>query len=65
MEKDKMSPLDRFIGLLQLEKKDVTQVLFYAIFAGVVSLSLPLGVQQLLIYFRLHKLLRLGCFWWY
>ena len=48
MEKDKMSPLDRFIGLLQLEKKDVTQVLFYAIFAGVVSLSLPLGVQAII-----------------
>lgn len=48
MEKDTMSPLRRFIGLLQLEKKDVTQVLFYAIFAGIVSLSLPLGVQAII-----------------
>lgn len=48
MEKEKMSPLRRFIGLLQLEKKDVTQVLFYAIFAGIVSLSLPLGVQAII-----------------
>lgn len=43
-----MSPLRRFIGLLQLEKKDVIQVLYYAIFAGIVSLSLPLGVQAII-----------------
>ena len=48
MEKEVMSPLKRFVGLLQLEKKDVTQVMFYAIFAGIVSLSLPLGVQAII-----------------
>ena len=32
----------RFVGLLKLDKKDIRQIFFYAIFAGLVSLSLPL-----------------------
>ncbi|MEY8849047.1 peptidase domain-containing ABC transporter [Psychroserpens sp. XS_ASV72] len=38
----------RLIGLLKLERKDVKQVFYYAIFAGVVNLSLPLGVQAII-----------------
>ncbi len=38
----------RFMGLLQLDKKDVLQVFYYAIFAGLVSLSLPLGIQAII-----------------
>ena len=38
----------RLINLLNLERKDVLQVLYYAIFAGVVSLSLPLGIQAII-----------------
>jgi ABC-type bacteriocin/lantibiotic exporter with double-glycine peptidase domain len=40
-----MTPLKRFINLLKLDKKDIIQIFFYAIFAGIVSLSLPLGIQ--------------------
>lgn len=40
-------PLQRLISLLQLDKKDISQVFFYAIFAGLVSLSLPLGIQAI------------------
>lgn len=43
-----MSPLKRFYNLLALDKKDVMQLLFYAIFAGLVSLSLPLGIQSII-----------------
>jgi ABC-type bacteriocin/lantibiotic exporter with double-glycine peptidase domain len=42
-----MSPLKRFIRLLQLDKKDITQIFFYAIFSGLISLSLPLGIQAI------------------
>lgn len=41
------SPLQRFFNLLKLDKKDISQIFFYAIFAGLVSLSLPLGIQAI------------------
>ncbi|MFZ4678731.1 MAG: peptidase domain-containing ABC transporter [Flavobacterium sp.] len=43
-----MSPLQRLINLLKLDKRDISQVFFYAIFAGLVSLSLPLGIQAII-----------------
>ena len=42
-----MTPLKRFWDLLKLDKKDVSQIFFYAIFSGLVSLSLPLGIQAI------------------
>ncbi len=42
-----MTPLRRFYNLLSLDIKDVYQIFFYAIFAGLVSLSLPLGIQAI------------------
>ena len=44
----KISPLKRFYNLLELDKKDVYQIFFYAIFAGLISLSLPLGIQAII-----------------
>jgi ABC-type bacteriocin/lantibiotic exporter with double-glycine peptidase domain len=43
-----MTPLKRFYNLLELDKKDILQLFFYAIFAGLISLSLPLGVQAII-----------------
>ena len=43
-----MTPLKRFYNLLRLDKKDVYQIFFYAIFAGFISLSLPLGIQAII-----------------
>ncbi len=43
-----MTPWQRFVGLLKLERKSVLQVLYYAVFAGLVSLSLPLGIQAII-----------------
>jgi len=43
-----MTPLQRFYNLLRLDKRDVYQILFYAAFAGLVNLSLPLGVQAII-----------------
>ncbi|MGB5318870.1 peptidase domain-containing ABC transporter, partial [Eudoraea sp.] len=36
------------MGLLKLDKKDILQIFYYAIFAGVVNLSLPLGIQAII-----------------
>ena len=44
----KLTPLNRLINLLKLDRKDILQVFFYAIFAGLVSLSLPLGIQAII-----------------
>lgn len=48
MEQPKITPWKRLIGLLQLEKRDILQIFYYAIFAGVVALSLPLGIQAII-----------------
>ncbi|MFN7116513.1 MAG: peptidase domain-containing ABC transporter [Saprospiraceae bacterium] len=42
------TPLKRFFRLLELDKKDIYYVYVYAIFAGFISLSLPLGVQAVI-----------------
>lgn len=36
------------MGLLKLDKRDIFQVFYYAIFAGLVNLSLPLGIQAII-----------------
>ena len=38
----------RFINLLALDKRDIKQIFYYAIFAGLVALSLPLGIQAII-----------------
>ncbi len=43
-----MSPWKRFTSLLQLDKKDIRQIFYYAIFAGLVALTLPLGIQAII-----------------
>ena len=48
MTKNIMTSWQRLMGLLRLDKKDIYQVFYYAIFAGVVSLSLPLGIQAII-----------------
>lgn len=48
MAKIKMTAWQRLMGLLRLDKRDVFQVFYYAIFAGVVNLSLPLGIQAII-----------------
>ncbi|WP_300439585.1 peptidase domain-containing ABC transporter [Christiangramia sp.] len=44
---NKLTPFQRFVGLLKLERKDFLQIVYYAIFAGLVSLSVPLGIQAI------------------
>ncbi|QOD61406.1 ATP-binding cassette domain-containing protein [Polaribacter haliotis] len=48
MENNQLTPWKRFLGLLKLEKKDIFQIFYYAIFGGLVALSLPLGIQAII-----------------
>ncbi|MBT8306915.1 MAG: ATP-binding cassette domain-containing protein [Maribacter sp.] len=48
MTKNIMTAWQRLMGLLRLDKRDVFQVFYYAIFAGIVNLSLPLGIQAII-----------------
>ncbi len=48
MAKNILTAWQRLVNLLKLDKKDVRQVFYYAIFAGLVSLSLPLGIQAII-----------------
>ena len=48
MSKSFITSWQRFVRLLKLDRTDIRQVLFYAIFAGLVNLSLPLGIQAII-----------------
>lgn len=42
-----MKPIERFKNLIKLDKKDIYQIVLYSIFGGLISLSLPLGIQSI------------------
>lgn len=42
------SPVTRLFKLLSTERKDIWYIYIYAIFAGIVNLSLPLGIQAII-----------------
>ncbi len=48
MEHKNTNPVIRFIRLLKLNKQDVISVYLYAAVAGIISLSLPLGIQAIM-----------------
>ncbi|UII74557.1 ATP-binding cassette domain-containing protein [Flagellimonas sp. HMM57] len=48
MPKTILTAWQRLINMLKLDKKDVLQVFYYAVFAGLVNLSLPLGIQAII-----------------
>ena len=48
MEHQPRTPWQRLIGLLKLDRRDIKQLFYYAIFAGLVTLSLPLGIQAII-----------------
>lgn len=51
-----MKPLTRFKRLIEIDKKDIYQIFLYAIFAGVISLSLPLGIQSIINFIQAGKI---------
>lgn len=48
MEVPVLTPVRRFLKLIQAEKKDVYYLYGYAIFSGFINLSLPLGIQAII-----------------
>ena len=43
-----MSPLQRFKNLIAVDKNDIYQLLIYAVLSGLISLSIPLGIQSII-----------------
>lgn len=43
-----MKSTQRFFRLLALDKKDITYIYLYALFSGLITLSLPLGTQAII-----------------
>jgi ABC-type bacteriocin/lantibiotic exporter with double-glycine peptidase domain len=50
-----MTPLKRFKKLIEVDKKDIYQILLYAILGGIISLSLPLGIQSIVNFIQAGK----------
>jgi len=48
MAKNVLTSWQRLISMLKLDKRDVLQTFYYAIFGGFVNLSLPLGIQAII-----------------
>ncbi|WP_347157224.1 peptidase domain-containing ABC transporter [Pontibacter chitinilyticus] len=44
----KFTPLQRFLQLLALERREILYMYVYALAAGLISLSLPLGIQSII-----------------
>ncbi|MCB0483417.1 MAG: ATP-binding cassette domain-containing protein [Flavobacteriales bacterium] len=45
---DSKLPLKRFISMLRPDRRDIIYLLFYAVIAGAINLSLPLGIQAII-----------------
>ena len=44
----RLNPIQRLIRLIQIDKKEIYQVYIYALFNGLVNLSMPLGIQAII-----------------
>lgn len=43
-----ITPLRRFLNLLKVDRQEVFSIYIYAIFSGIVTLSIPLGIQAII-----------------
>ncbi|MGS2738148.1 peptidase domain-containing ABC transporter [Sinomicrobium sp. M5D2P17] len=50
-----MTPIQRFRNMLRIDKKDIYQIILYSILAGIISLSLPLGIQSIVNFLQAGK----------
>jgi len=48
MEAEKITPVKRFWRLLRPDKQEIRNVYIYAIFNGLINLSLPIGIQAII-----------------
>lgn len=47
-QQETWKPLKRFFKMLQLDRKEISYIYVFAIFSGLITLSLPLGVQAII-----------------
>ncbi len=47
MDANKLTPLKRFWRLLVVDKEEIRNIYIYSVFNGLISLSLPLGIQAI------------------
>lgn len=47
MAKKSSSAVKRLVNLLKLDRKDILQIIYYAIFAGLLNMTVPLGIQAI------------------
>lgn len=52
MQQQQLTAWQKLYRLLELERKEILQVLYYAIFAGIISLVIPLGIQAIINYLQ-------------
>lgn len=45
---DPLTPIKRFFRLLQVDKQEILSIYVYALFNGIITLSLPLGIQAII-----------------
>jgi ABC-type bacteriocin/lantibiotic exporter with double-glycine peptidase domain len=50
-----MTAIERFWSLMKIYKSEIRQIYIYAIFSGLVTLSLPLGIQAIINYIQLGE----------
>jgi len=43
-----LTPLKRFLNMLKIDKQEILSIYVYALFSGIVTLSLPLGIQAII-----------------
>ncbi len=48
MSKKQLSPLNRFWLLIKVDQKEIRNIYVYAVFAGLLSLTLPVGIQAII-----------------
>lgn len=46
--KKSLTPLQKFFRILNVERQDIISIYIYAIFSGLISLSLPIGIQAII-----------------
>lgn len=51
-----MKPIERFKNLIKVDKKDVYQLITYSLIGGLISLSIPLGIQAIINFIQAGKI---------
>ncbi len=56
MDTNKPSALNRFLDLLRPDRREIRNIYVFAVFSGILSLGLPLGIQMIINFIQLGQL---------